>query len=446
MPASDHVSVTVKVDSLGLARAGFGLPLILSHNAGFAGRIKYYSDLDGIEADSFATDSPEYLCAAAIFAQNPHPPQVAIGRLTGTVTQRFEVTPANVIDNHVYSIQVEGEGVTSTAASYTSDGTALLAEITAGITSALNGVVGKNFTAVDNGTSVTVTADASGNWFSLESLDLVNLDITQDHAAPSDVTLATDLAAISNEKDDWYAILSLYNSTAYVDAIFTYAETVVKLYLADSSDTAAINLAEASGTDVLDDIDENDLTRTAGFWHPSPADFFAARVAGRCLPLDPGTETWAYKTLTGIVAPTLTQTQRNNLQDRQATYYKAEFGSSFTWQGEVGDLAFRYIDLRRFVDKWVDDLQKTGVETFLNNDRVAYDDPGLGVLRGELRGVNRRLVGRGLAADPEPQVVVPKKSEIASSDIAARHVPGIKVSGTYQGAIHTVAINLVLSL
>lgn len=446
MALTDHVQITITPGSIQLSRPGFGVPMILSCKSianSFPERLRFYTSTTGVLAD-FASDTPEYLATAAIFAQSPRPPRIAIGRALGQPTQRYEITPV-AQDDTLYEITVAGEGMVTETVSYTSDGTALLSEVTAGLTSALNGVASNNYTAVDNGTSVTVTADAAADWFSLESLDHALISITQDHAEPA-TSLATDLAAISNYNDGWYALYTLYNSTAYVNAAAAYIETVKKFYLAESADSVSVQIAEGSGTDVLDDLDEFDYTRVGGFWHPSPADMAGARLLGRWLPLDPGTETAAYKILAGVASPTLTETQRSNLSDRRATYYKTEADQAFTWQGQTADQTYAFMDTRRFVDKLESDIVLAVFGAFLSGDKIPFTDPGISQIKGQVLGAILAHVGEGVAEDPAPVVTAPTAADVSDADKALRHLPDVEFSATYSGAIHSVAISGVLSL
>ncbi len=107
------VTVSITSDSVGVQRAGFGKPLILSYNATFSERTRTYSSLSELAVD-FATTTVEYLCASQIFAQEPCPEEIMIGRgaLPPTVVQTIEVQ--TVRTNHTYRLHVEGEGVTTT--------------------------------------------------------------------------------------------------------------------------------------------------------------------------------------------------------------------------------------------------------------------------------------------------------------------------------------------
>ncbi len=145
--SNDHVQVSITVDNVGITRNGYGMPLIASHNATFPDRIRFYSASADVGADGFASDSPERLAANAFFAQTPKPPLIAIARMTGSVTQRYEIEAKGVNNSFAYGIRAQGEGVTDTDTTYTSDSAATAAEIHNGLVTALNAVTGKNYTA-----------------------------------------------------------------------------------------------------------------------------------------------------------------------------------------------------------------------------------------------------------------------------------------------------------
>jgi hypothetical protein len=73
------VDVSVVVSNPGVTEAGFGTPMIVSHTAAWAERTRTYTSMDGVVLD-FAATTPEWAAAAAVFAQEPRPPQLLIGR------------------------------------------------------------------------------------------------------------------------------------------------------------------------------------------------------------------------------------------------------------------------------------------------------------------------------------------------------------------------------
>lgn len=442
---SEHVSLTITQDSVGIARAGFGIPLILSHTVSWNERVRFYGSLPDV-ADDFATGTPEYLAATAMFSQSPHVEQIAIGRGSNKPTQVYVITVATVTNSYIYSINVAGPGFTVTnPVTYTSDSTATNDEIVAGLVSALNGVTGKNYTATATGSAgsqvVTVTATAPGNWFSLEVVKVADLHISQTHADPG---VAADLDAILLENSDWYAITTLYNSSAYVAAVATWVEANTKLYIFDTNDTNSITVA-AGGGDILDALHTATRARTAGAYHPSPANMFAAAWLGRVLPLDPGSETWKFKTLSGVLPVTLTSTHRVNLRAKKANTYQAVAGRNITWEGTVADGDF--IDTTRGIDWLEDDMQKGVFGALANSDKIPYTNAGVAVITSEVEASLKRAVAKGiLSDDPKPIVTAPKVADIDPTNKAARNLPDVKFSGELAGAIHKVTISGVISV
>ena len=436
---SNHVALTISVDSLGVARAGFGVPLILSHTAAWAERVRSYTDLSGVAGD-FATTSPEYLAAQALFGQTPHPSLIKIGRAANVPTQQYTFTPT-AINSTEYKIQVHGEGVTPEEVSYTSDASATVAEITAGLTTALNGVTGKNFTAVDNTTHVTITGDAAGDWFSLELLDPTHGVIVQDHADPG---VAADIAAIVVEDDAWYCLLTHFNSNGYVTAAAADMNARKKIYVFDVAENEAITTA-VGNSDTLDDMSTAGYGRVAGSYHPRPAAMFSAAWAGRVLPLEPGSATWSLKTLQGPATVDLTATHRTNLTARNANSYESVAGVSITFNGTTSD--GDYIDVQRGIDWLEDDMSKRVFESLAGANKIPFTDAGVSVVEADVRASLNEAVRKGILADsPEPVTEVPLVADVSTANKTARNLPDVKFSGTLAGAIHKVTITGVVSV
>lgn len=530
---SEHVSLTITQDSVGIARLGFGTPLILSVNATFPERIRYYDDIPSVALDGFAATSPEYLAATAMFSQSPHPERIAIGRAVGKPTQRYKITTAAVTTGLKYEIVVKGQGVTATTVSYTpaaditftaanatelftsanhgmstgagpfrvsNSGGALpaglsadtdywvIADIANGVADpvntfqlatskanalagtellittdgtgtqtlrrtqndviiaqllqGLNAVVGKNFTATQTpGAGETdylvVTGDAAGNWFSLEMTNVNALHSEQDHAEPG-TTLADDLNAIQLENDDWYALVTLYNSDAYLKAAAAWVETQTKIYAADLCESAAATTADGGG-DTADDIQTLAYARTFICYHPSPAAMFGAAWLGAVLPYDPGSETWKFKKLAGVAAVTLTSTHRVNLRAKKANTIQTVAGRNITWEGTTADGDF--IDVQRGLDWLEDDMVKAVFGALAGALKIPYTDAGVALIENEVKGsLDRAITRQILASDPKPVVTVPKVSAVATNDKALRLLPDVKFSATLAGAIHKVQI------
>lgn len=446
MPLSDHVSLTITQDSVGIARAGFGVPMHLSYSAAWAERIRFYTSLADVAVDFPVTTSPEYLAATAFFSQSPRPNRIAIGRGALKPTQVYTVGVATIRDSHAYQIRVKGQGVTETVATYTSGVGATNDAIIAGLVTQLNAVVGNNYiAAIVAGTgdtdTLTVTADAAGGWFSLEVLSVSDLEIAQTHADPG---IATDLAAILLENSDWYALHTAFNSNALVLAAAAWVEANKRIYVVDVNESDAITTT-AGNSDTLDDLATLERARTMGCYHPDPSAMFAAAWMGRVLPLEPGSETWKFKRLSGVPAVRMTATQRGNLIARSANSYETIAGINITFEGTTADGDF--LDVTRGLDWLEDDMSKGVFGVLAGADKIPFTDAGVALIEAEVRASLRRAVDRQiLADDPEPTVTVPLVADVSTSDKALRLLPDVKFSGTLAGAIHKVTISGVVSV
>lgn len=441
MTLNNHVSLTITQDAVGIKKAGFGVPLILTYKNLFAGTVKTYSTLTELTADGFAISSPEYLAAQKMLQQTPGPKTFKLGKgsLPPTLAYRIDILAA--LNTHAYTLNVKGEGVTSTAVSFTSDGTATLAEIEVGLQAALEAVVGENY-VVANGAGagfLTVTADTAGGWFSIENTDVDNLDVFMNHADPG---VATDLAAIQLADPDWYGLLTLFNSELYSSAAAGWIETETKIYVAQDSDTRSIH--SASGLGLGDDLNTNTYTRSAAIYHPDPATFADAAWAGRVLPEEPGSVTWKFKTLAGVAAVNLTTSHRTNLTGKKENSYESVAGVNITFDGWTAD--GDYLDNRRGIDKLENEVQTEVFGALAGANKIPYTDPGIAVVEGRVRRALRRMADAGILDPTTIVVTVPKVADVPAADKTARTLKNVQFNATLQGAVHAVEIDGVVSV
>ena len=438
------VSIAISLQSSGLSQQGFGTPLILGYTPTWVERTRTYSDIDGVSAD-FATTAPEYRAAAVLFSQPIRPDQVVIGRGTNKPTQRYKISVTTVASSKAYSVSVNG-----TAYTFTSDPTATNDEIATGIQAAIAAAcTAAGATAVVAGgvgtQYVEVTGNAAGNWFSIGVGDIAYLKLVQDHVDPG---IAADLAAIKLENNDWYALGTLYNSSACSLAAAAFAEANGKLYVVATVDSEVATVAESLATDVAKLLKTAAYFRTAVVYHHSPIAFCDSAWEGRCLPLTPGSETWAFKTLATVPATTLTDTQKANIAAKNANYYTTIAGRNMVLGTSNGGIVSggEFIDTIRFRDWLQARMQERLVLLFASADKVPYTDPGIAKVEAEVRAqLDDGITAGGLA--PEPYTVtVPKAASAAPADRAARILRNVKFSARLAGAIQKIVIQGVLTV
>ena len=445
MPLSDIANVSISLQTGGLTQQGFGTGLILGYSmTGWVERSRTYSSITGVAAD-FATTTPEYKAASAYFAQSPRPEQLVIGRGALKPTMIFKLTVASVLNSQKYSVVLAG-------AQYdiTSDGTATNDEIITALQAALAApATAAGFTAAVAGvapnTYLTLTGNATGNWVSFYPTDPALLTLLQTTTDPG---IATDLNAIIVENDNWYALITLYNSSACVTAAAGWTETKDKIYGVQVTDSECATVAVGIASDISKALQTAAYYRTFDVYHPDNGQFIDAATFGRLLPYTPGSETWRGKTLAGISAMgtvppfKLTETWRQNLIAKNAGYYYTHNGRNITAEGKVA--AGEWIDTIRGRDRLKARIQEAVAIVVMNADKVPYTDAGIGKIDNAIRGCLRLSVTDGFLTD-NYSVVVPTAASQALVDKAARILRGYSFTAPIAGAIHVAYITGTLT-
>jgi len=287
----------------------------------------------------------------------------------------------------------------------------------------------------------TVTADAAGDWFSLGILPahISRLSSEMSHVAG---TLSDELQAILDEDDEWYTLITLYNSNAYVLEAAGWIEGVGRTYVVDVNDTACVTTPLSGATDTLADLLALGYARTMYAFHTRPAAMMSAAWMGRFLTSLPGKATPKFKTLQGVETVKLTSTQRANLIARRGNSYELAGGRGITFEGTVGSTLFAFFDVTRNRDWLADELRSTVFGVEVGADIVPYTPAGISAVYGAVRGVIFGIAAdQGvIALDPEPVVTAPKISEVSANDKVERVLRNVKFNGTLQGAVHKVAV------
>lgn len=535
------------------SQQGFGVPLIAAYHANYASRVRSYGSLAAILADGFVTTDPAYKIAAAIFAQNPAPPTVKIGRRASAFTQTVRLVPVTPTAGMIFGVKVAG-----LLATYTADGTPTLAEACTGLAAAINaladadaiiatgassltlqalsgasldGVTGRSVMSPArklsltlsshadwDATTATVTGlDEAGNTISesftipnagnttvngtklfrrvtsvsipaqsgtggtftlgvqapvtasgvsgtyvactsvageLVSYERVGVDAAgelvgdehQSNLGLLDVTadpgLATDLAAILTADPEWYGLLLDSQGADEVDAAATWTEANKRLLVWQSADTGAVSSDVI--TDVFSASQDAGYVRSAGIFHPTLAKaWIAAAWMGEELPKVEGASTWMFKSLATIPVYVLTDTERAALEAKDGNHYLSLAGVAVTGPGASS--SGEWLDVVRDLDWLAARLREDALGVFLANDKVPFTDEGISLVLTALRARLSEAVGKNVLA-PGFTLTAPKASAVSSTDKGNRHLPDVAWTGTLAGAIHSVAINGLVSL
>lgn len=440
MALEDIVSVAITIESAQVDQASFSIPLVAAYHTNWTDRTRTYSAssaLSTMVSEGFSTSSQAYRLVAKILSANPRVRTVMIGRRDGAWQQITRIVPV-AANSFTYSVAVNG-----TAATFTSDGSATVAEVCTGLAAAIDALPLVTASGV-SGTHVDVTTTAVGTLAKvvLGSANLSLLDVT------ADADIADDLTAIRAASTAWYALLIDSNATAEILEAADWTESQKAIFFAQSADSGILD--PASTTDIADDLHALAYKRTSLLYHADQTAGAAARWVGEVLVTDPGEATWAFKTLSGIEPSVLTENQIGSLKAKGANYYITLGGRNVTLDGVMVD-GNMWIDNAILVDWAVARVTERVFALLVSQPKLPYSDRSVNLVLAEILAVLQQGVqnggflagGDGIVA---PFATGPKVADVADADKAARHLPDIHFGATIAGAIHSVAIAGKLSV
>lgn len=271
-------------------------------------------------------------------------------------------------------------------------------------------------------------------------------------ADSGDASVAASLNAICDEDNSWYGLVvdpAMVDTAAKITAVAAWVESAKKFCIVWSADTNIYSSIynEETSTDAASLLKKARRDRTAVIYHAVPtdgADYPDAAWMGEGFPYEPGTSTWAYKTLNGVTPDTLLASQETALKGKNCNYYTTVGGVSITQEGKVA--SGEYIDIIIGTD-WIEArLREAVYSALVNNRKIPYDDTGIAMIEGLVKGVLNEAASKGILQADSIAVTVPKYADIPQADKLARKLPDVKFSALYQGAIHSVTINGTISV
>jgi hypothetical protein len=272
-------------------------------------------------------------------------------------------------------------------------------------------------------------------------------------AAPETWTAGLD--AIKAENNLWYGLVTPERTLADLQTITDWAEINKKLCVISDDDS---NIISGTG-DIAEYIQTNTYDYSAVIYHSGAdgniADPFADGAwIGALFPKDPGSATWAWKTLKGVTADDLTEAQIDTLEGKNGNYYVEIAGVPVVHTGQVGSGEF--IDIIRGQDWLNARIQELVVIPLLNSDKIPYTNAGVGVITSQIKKALGEAVDRSYVVEtytdsdnniqPGWTVTAPEVSTISATDKGNRLLPDITFTAILAGAIHTTQINGTLTL
>lgn len=435
VPISTIVSVEISRQTQSVTQAGFGTPLILGdEDTGWGSeRIRTYTSTDEVLED-FASSTDTYKAAAAIFSQEPTVEEIKVGAEGTRVAQIVTVVfSANIVTGNSIALTIDDNDLT---VPFNTSNAQTLTDLAAAI-QALDSIS----TAVSNGTNtITITAAIAGVSISVGTA-VVTGGASQATAVTTTTTAnhgpADDLAEIAEIDADWYGVIWIERGEELVLEMAEYIETVRKIFITCTDDTDVLNAGVT--TDIASVLSAANYSRTSVIWNEDPLDFADAAWMGRLFTYDPGSETWKFKTLSGITSDALTSSERSAASGKNCNIYIEIGGVDITSEGVMA--SGEYIDIMRGVDWLQARMEERIYSRLINLTKVPYTDAGIAVIEAEIRAVLENGIRVGLIADdPAYTVTVPRASEVSENDRAERLLPDVEFTARLAGAIHRVTV------
>jgi hypothetical protein len=436
------VQVTISQQTAAVSRAGFGVPLVFgsaSASSGWTEKFRTYTGMTGVAAD-FGTSDTEYKMAAALFAQSPAPASIMIGKRAANVAAVKTLTFAgDIITDNTVALKVNGATVT---VPFNSTHAQTMTDLDTAI-SAVEGIA--SVTIGGSGSRIATITATEGYELTLADCTVTGgVSHTTGTFAVSEAgkTVASELDLLRLETDAFYAVL--LTSTVFADQLTcaAWTESQKKIYLTRSN---VAGILAATTTDIAARLHALSYHRSAVMYYGSTDDYRDAAWAGACLPLDPGSETWKFKTLVGVVPDSLTTTQITNAQGKRCNLYRTIGGINVTSEGYAA--SGRFLDQTRGIDWLEARLQEDVFQVLATTPKVPYTDAGVMLITAPIRARLANGVAVGLLADdPAPTVTAPLVADVNVTDRANRLLPDVTFSATLAGAIHSVQIAGVVSV
>ncbi|MCP4967437.1 MAG: DUF3383 domain-containing protein [bacterium] len=449
MPLSDLITTSITLDTVRTARAGFGIPLILVAQgeapAGFTNPTTYVgNDIPGdMVNDGWTTSDRAHVMATAMVTQEPRPRSVVVYERATPTAGVWQVDVDAAADDGDYTITIDGVDFTHAASSETAT------EIKDALVLLIPGASGLDITAATVDTdSLSLTADNAGQTFTI-TVTNANSNLTLSVTTPS-VGADSDLVALQDIDDSWYCILETTRLDYNIKTIATYAETRTKIFIAQSSDADVLTSATDDVLSILQDLQR---LRTGFVYHDSDAEARDTSWAGKMLPQDPGSATWAWQVVSGVPVPdpALTSAQIANIKAKNGNWCEDIAGRSTVLNGRTPGANF--LDIVRGRDWIVVNLNLDIAEALQSADKIPMTQEGIEILRGIVEA--RLLLAAGQGIVTRESIVVDELlidddgsgAPFVSDTVKANRGPlPITFRATVQGAVHEVAISGTLSI
>lgn len=354
----------------------FGVGIILAPGAAFYGvdygsyqaaDITDFTDLYRVYSGANAADDAakdgisgdNLLAVQAYFSQKPSPDTLVVGDLSAVYTKTMIALNSVPVVGAPSATKATIGYVKGNEYRYASyNGTAW-----SGSTGASTDIV------ADPGGTGRFAVD--GRIVYLEGAEIVHAESTASAAA-----VPTAIAAIKNQYNKFFMCMTPTRILSVQKAIADWVEAQSDKMGVFIDDYTVSSWATDSITKYLHD---KNMAGSFAVSTKRVKNFLDAALAGRCLVMQPGSETWALKTLNAVQADDFTETDYQKIRALNGNTFE-DYGSGITvtYPGLTGD--GESIEVIRFAYWQADRMQKDLATLFVNRNKIGHDMPGYEVV------------------------------------------------------------------
>lgn len=484
IPVSSIVNVAISIGATFPSRRGFGILNCVTAETGvigFAERIRYYSDINGVVADWSGTEVEKL--AEAYFSQQPKPTEFAVS-VRADAAVAAELRGGSVADDAAnlalfvaisdgsFAISIDGDAQDILAMDF-STGVTDMATAAAVIETALQAIASGGYAAATctyeqgrffirsgtTGATSTIsflTPAASGTDISSLLQMQQGQAIKADGVDPETITAALNAIELANP--NWYGLIFTkevrdsadINGEGVEDAA-GWVQARVKVFFNSSNDLDVLD--SVTTTDIISVLNDANMTRTMSTFSSYPDEYPSASIAGRAFTVQfsqpNSTITLKFKQLPGITVENLNTNQKNVLDSKR--------GNAFFRAGGLNIYGESYMAGDNFFDEvhgidWLTDAIEVEVYGYLASraTKVPYTDPGVAALEQQLINILEEAVRNGLAAPGETiegeflprgyKTTTIPVADVSQSEKQNRAYSGLSFIVLGAGAIHSVQI------
>ncbi|EIV4830594.1 DUF3383 family protein [Salmonella enterica] len=351
----------------------FGVGIILAPGAAFFGlkystyesaKIENFNDLYRVytSADDAASDGmsgDNLLAVQAYFSQSPSPDTLVVGDFSAAYSKTMI---------RLTGVPVAGApAATKATIGYVKGGEYRYAKFNG---TAWSGSAGATADIVaDSGAEGQFLVD--GRIVYLEGAEVIHKSST---ALSSAVSSA--VAAIKNQYNKFFMSMTTSRDLSIQKAIADWTESQIDKMAVFIDDYSSPTWTTDSITKYIHD---KNMAGSFAVSTKREKNFLDAALAGRCLVMQPGSETWALKTLNAAQDDDFTETDYQKIKALNGNTFE-DYGSGITvtYPGTCGD--GESIEVVRFCYWQADRMQKDLATLFVNRNKIGHDMPGYEVV------------------------------------------------------------------